>query len=89
MNSKNFRVQKCHSVSACLQNCLTSTFSSLNTAKTVYQKFKTNIPRNETAWPQPNSYIYVSASDLYIPTIDLPILFCCRKIGGLIVGIYI
>ncbi len=34
----------------------------------------------------PNSYIHVSVSDLYIPTIGPPI--CCSKISGPIVGIY-
>jgi hypothetical protein len=33
-----------------------------------------------------NYHIYVSMIDLYITTIGLT--FCCRKIGGLIVGIY-
>ncbi len=60
----------------------------LYTAKTVYRKFKTKVPRNETAWPQSQFlYTHVGASDLYIPTIRLPI-FCCRKIGGPNVGIY-
>jgi hypothetical protein len=34
----------------------------------------------------PNFYIHVSVSDLYIPTIDPPILL--QKICGLIMGIY-
>jgi hypothetical protein len=33
----------------------------------------------------PNSYIHVSVSDLYIPTIAYSV---CRKIGGPIVGVY-
>jgi hypothetical protein len=36
----------------------------------------------------PNSYIHVSVSDLYIPTIAMVCLFCCRKIDGPIIGIY-
>ncbi len=35
-----------------------------------------------------NSYVHVSVSDLYIPTIGLPILLQEKKIGGPIVGIY-
>jgi hypothetical protein len=34
----------------------------------------------------PNFHIHVSVSDLYIPTIDLPIVL--QEIGGLILGIY-
>ncbi len=34
----------------------------------------------------PNFHIYVSVRDLYIPSIDLPILL--QKICGLILGIY-
>jgi hypothetical protein len=35
------------------------------TAKTLCQKFETNIPRNETACLVPSSYIHVSVSNLY------------------------
>ncbi len=50
-------------------------------------------PEKELCGLSPNSYIHAS-SDLYIPTISLPILlffiprFYYRKIGGPIVGIY-
>ncbi len=44
------------------------------TAKTQYRKFETNIPRMKLRGLVPNSYIYVSVSDLYIPMISLPIL---------------
>jgi hypothetical protein len=57
------------------------------TAKTVYRKFETNIPRNETARPQSQSYIHVSMSNFYIPMIGLVRLSCCRKIGGPIIWI--
>jgi hypothetical protein len=40
--------------------------------KTQYRKFETNIPRKGIA--RPNFHIQVSVSDLYIPTIGLPIL---------------
>jgi hypothetical protein len=40
--------------------------SSLRTAKTLDRKFETNIPKNSFI---PNSFIHVSVSDLYIPTI--------------------
>jgi hypothetical protein len=35
----------------------------------------------------PKSYIHVSVSDLYVPTIGLQTCLC-RKIGGPIMGIY-
>jgi hypothetical protein len=35
-----------------------------------------------------NSYVHVSVSDLYIPTIGLPVLLQEKKIGGPIVGIF-
>ncbi len=38
------------------------------------KKFETNIPRKEITRFSPNFYIHVSVSDLYIPTIGLPIL---------------
>jgi hypothetical protein len=42
---------------------------------TVCRKLETNIRRNETARPRSLFfYIHVSVSDLYIPTIGLPIL---------------
>jgi hypothetical protein len=54
------------------------------TAKNQYRKLETNIPRKGIAWP--NFHIHVSESDLYIPTIDLPILL--QEICGPILGIY-
>ncbi len=40
---------------------------ALYTAKTVCQKFETNISRNETAYSlSPNTDIHVSVSDLYL-----------------------
>jgi hypothetical protein len=43
------------------------------TAKTVYRKFETNtvFPIKNRRGLSPNSYVYVSVSDLYIPTIGL------------------
>ncbi len=49
------------------------------TAKNLYRKFETNIH-------SPNFHIHVSVSDLYIPTIDLPILL--HEICGPILRIY-
>jgi hypothetical protein len=46
------------------------------TAKNQYRKLETNIFRKELRGHSPNFHIHVSVSDLYIPTIDLPI-FCC------------
>ncbi len=54
----------------------------IHTAKKQYRKFKTNIPRKVLHCHSPNFHIHVSVSDLYIPTIDLPILLqeICRPI---------
>jgi hypothetical protein len=57
----------------------------LYTAKKQYQKFETNIPRKGIARTQSDFRIHVSVNDLYIPTIDLPILL--QEICGLIMGI--
>ncbi len=38
-------------------------------------------PEKELRSQSPNCYIHVSVSDLYIPTIDLPTVYCCRKYG--------
>jgi hypothetical protein len=51
-----------------------------------YQKFETNIPRKGIAGHSPNFHNHVYVSDLYLPTIDLPIHY--RKICGRILGIY-
>jgi hypothetical protein len=48
--------------------------SILHTAKKQYRKFETDIPKKELRGHSPNFHIHVSVSDLYIPTIDLPIL---------------
>ncbi len=55
--------------------------------RTNTKKFETNIARKGTAQPQfPNFHIHVSVSDLYILTIDLPILL--QEICGPILEIY-
>jgi hypothetical protein len=41
---------------------------------TLQRKFETNIPRKGIVRPQSNFHIHVSVSDLYMPTIRLPIL---------------
>jgi hypothetical protein len=46
----------------------------IHTAKTQYRKFEKIFPEKELRGLSPNSYIPVSVSDLYIPTICLPIL---------------
>ncbi len=48
---------------------------------------ETNIPKKEIAQPQSQFHIYVPVSDLYIPTIDLPILL--QEISGPILWIYV
>jgi hypothetical protein len=57
------------------------------TAKNQYRKFEANIPRKGfLRGHRPNFDIHVSVSDLYIPTIDLPILL--QELCGPILGIY-
>ncbi len=55
------------------------------TAQTKYWNFETNIPEKEYRGLSPNFHIHASMSDLYIPTISLPILLeqICRPILGL------
>jgi hypothetical protein len=48
-------------------------------------KFRTNIPRKGIS-PSPNFHIHASVSDLYIPTIGLPILL--EEICGPILRLY-
>jgi hypothetical protein len=58
------------------------------TAKNQYRKFEKQIfPEKELRGHCPNFRIHVSVSDLYIHTIDLPILLL--EICGPILGIYI
>ncbi len=52
------------------------------TAKNQWHKFETNIPEKEFRSHSPNFHNDVSASDLYISRIDLPILL--QEKGGLI-----
>jgi hypothetical protein len=57
-----------------------------HTAKTKYRNFETNIPRKGISGLSPNFHIHASVSDLYIPTIGLPILqeeICRPILGGL------
>jgi hypothetical protein len=57
-------------------------------AKTLYRKFETNIPRKETARLQSQFlHLCFCAWAIYIFPRSV-CLFCCRKIGGLIMGIY-
>jgi hypothetical protein len=67
--------------------------SLVYTAKNQYRKFSKNIPkkgihipRKELRGHSANFHIHVSVSDLYIPTMDLPILL--QEICGMILGIY-
>ncbi len=59
-----------------------------HTAKTKYRYFETNIPRKYWGL-SPNFHIHASVSDLYIPTIGLPILLeeICRPILGLYISL--
>jgi hypothetical protein len=56
--------------------------STLLKDSTVYRKFETNIPEMKLRGLSPNSYIYVSVSDLNT-------VFSWRKIVGSTVRIYI
>jgi hypothetical protein len=56
-----------------------------HTAKNQYRKFKKIFPEKELRGHSPNIHIHVSVTDLYIPTIDLPIL--PQEICGQILGI--
>jgi hypothetical protein len=71
---------------ACLTcNILYHLGNSDHTAKTKYRNFQTNIPpEKEYRGLSPNFHIHASVSDLYIPTIGLPILLeeICRPILG-------
>ena len=58
----------------------------VNTAKTKCRKFETNIPRKGISGPQSQFHIHVSVSELYIPTMGLPVLL--EEICRLILGIY-
>jgi hypothetical protein len=51
-----------------------TSLSVSGTTKTQYRKFETNIPIKELRGLIPNFHIHVSVSDLYIPTLVLPIL---------------
>ena len=54
--------------------------------RTNTENLKQIFPEKELCGHSPNFHIYVPVSDLYIPTIDLPILL--QKICGPILGIY-
>ncbi len=57
-----------------------------HTAKTKYRNFETNIPRKGISGPQSQFPHSSSVSDLYIPTIGLPILL--EELCGPILGLY-
>jgi hypothetical protein len=54
--------------------------------RTDTENSKQIFPEKELCGHSPNFYIHVSVSDLYVPTIDLPILL--QEICVLILGIY-
>ena len=58
----------------------------VHTAKTKCRKFETNIPRKGISGPQSQFPHSSSVSDLYIPTIGLPILL--EELCGPILGLY-
>ncbi len=67
-----------HNLHTCVQTekCVTlwNSIFYFYTAKTQYRKFTTNTSRKRIARLSPKIHIHVSVSDLYIPTISLPIL---------------
>ncbi len=54
------------------------------TAKAVYRKFETNIPRNETAWPQ-SQFLHLCFCERFICSHDRS---AYPAAGGPIMGIY-
>jgi hypothetical protein len=56
------------------------------TAKNQYRKLEKKFPEKQLRGHSPNFHIHVSVSNLYIRTIDLPILL--QEICGQILGIY-
>jgi hypothetical protein len=50
-----------------------SAYSTLQSHNT--ESLKQNFPEKELRGQSPNFHIHMSVSDLYIPTIDLPILW--------------
>jgi hypothetical protein len=66
-------------------NCF-STGISLSLQRTNAENWKKIFPEKELRGSSPNFHMNVSVSDLYIPTLDLPILL--QEIFGLILGIY-
>ncbi len=59
---------------------------SLHCKEPIPKNSKQRFPEKELRGRSPNFHVNVSVSDLYIPTIDLPVLL--QKICGLILGIY-
>ncbi len=61
------------------------TKQKIHTAKTKCRKFETNIPKKDYRGLSSNFHIHVSVSELYIPTMGLPILLeeICRLILGI------
>ncbi len=55
------------------------------TAMTKYRNFETNIPTKGISGLSPSFHIHASVSDLYIPTIGMPVLLeeKCKPILGL------
>jgi hypothetical protein len=64
---------KVHYLSFMFQLCVTMA-SHLHTAKTNTENTKQILPEKEMRSHNPNFHIHVSVSDLYVPTISLPIL---------------
>jgi hypothetical protein len=57
------------------------------TAKILYRNSKHKFPEKELLGHSPSSYIHVLCAIYIFP--GSACLFCCRKIGGPIVGLYI
>jgi hypothetical protein len=72
--------------SSCSRSHYPRTAFWIRTAKNQYRKLETNIPRKDLRGHSPIFHNHVSVSDIYIPTVDLPMLL--EEICGLILGIY-
>jgi hypothetical protein len=68
------------------KSCTFLLYIYLSTAKNQNRKLEKMFPEEELRSHSPNFHIHVSVSDLYIPTIDLSILW--QEICGPILGIY-
>ncbi len=63
-----------------LRNINVLMYKNVHVAKTLYLKFETNTPRNETARPC-SEFLYSCICEQFIYSATIGPLFCCSKIG--------